>query len=246
MLARLRYLLLVACCTQLSAEGLGQLVGYVVKGGPSIGTQRWDDFEQDPLVGFHAVGQVESISEASPRTVYAALGFHRRGSAIRTGRRTYVDRTTGEEVRIANRTIPFRFDNVALTLGAKQIWPAGEGRQVFFSVGVRGERTVAVNLGGDVNNQNYGFGLAYPVEEFVTRWLYGVDFGGGFDFELAAALDGVVELRVSPDMSRQYFQPPLGNVVDPVTGNNVALRERSIRNLSLELSVGLRFLRYGA
>lgn len=233
---------LAAVCTPLA--GAGQYAGYVVKSGMSVATQRWDDFEQDPLVGFHAVGQVESISPGAPRTVYAALGFHRRGSAIRTGRRTYVDRTTGEEVRVANRTIPFRFDNVALTLGAKQIWPVGESTRVYFAVGVRGERTVAVDLGGDAANQNFGYGLAYPVEEFVTRWLYGVDFAGGFDFELAPALDGLIELRVSPDMSRQYFQPPLANVVDPVTGNNIALRERSIRNLSLELSVGIRVLRF--
>ena len=220
-----------------------QLTGYTLKAGPSVATQRWDDFEQDPLLGYHVDVQVESISEASPRTLYAALGFHRRGSAIRTGRRTYVDRATGQEVRVEGRTIPFRFDNLALALGVKQVYPFRENARAYFLVGLRGERTLSVDLGGDAVNQNYGYGLSYPVEEFVTRWLYGVDFGGGLDFELSPSLDGLIELRISPDLSRQYFQPPLNNVVDPFTGNNIALRERSIRNLGLELSLGLRLLR---
>lgn len=220
-----------------------QYTAYVVKAGPTVATQRWDDFEQDPLFGFHAALQAESIGEHTPRTVYAALGFHRRGSAIRTGRRTYVDRGTGEEVKVRNQTIPFRFDNVAASVGVKQAYPLGESAQVHFAIGIRGERNVAVDLGGRAGNQNYGYGLAYPVEEFVTKWVYGVDFGGGIDFPLAPTLDGVLELRVSPDLSRQYYQPPLGNIVDPVTGNARTLRERSIRNASLELSLGVRFIR---
>ena len=222
---------------------LAQRAAFVMKGGPSVATQKWDDFEQDPLVAFHLDAQVESISESTPRTLYAALGFHRRGSAIRTGRRTYVDRVSGEEVRIPNTTIPFRFDNVVLGVGVKQAYPLGAASRVHFALGLRGERTVAVDLGGDALGANFGYGLAYPVEEFVTRWLYGVDFGGGVDVPLAANLDGLVELRVSPDLSRQYYQPPLGNVVDPNTGASLSLRERSIRNVGLELSVGVRWLR---
>ena len=215
--------------------------GYTLKGGGTLATQRWDNFDRDPLLGTHVDLQVESVSFERPTSFYASLGYHQRGSAIRTRAFTFVDPSSGEETRVRPEALRFVFHNLALAVGGKQHYAVGDKRG-FVSFAVRGEYNLGTDF-GDVEENRLGFGFrpAFPVDEFVRDFLYGADVGAGLELPLSSRLDALLELRLSPDVSAQYEQPPL-QAFNPQTGNNEGVGQRSIRNLSIELSAGLRFL----
>ena len=230
--------LVVAAPTRLRAQ---TFTGYAVKFGPTLAMQRWDGFERDPLIGYHADLQVEQVSFERPTSFYASLGYHQRGSAIRTRAFRFVDPVTGVESSFRPEALRFVFHNLALALGGKQHYAVGTNRG-FVSFALRGEYNLATDFGDtDAQNFNFGYGPAYPLAEFTRRFLYGADVGAGLELPLGARTDALFELRLSPDVSAQYDQPPL-QFFSPVTGNNEGAAQRTINNLSLELSVGLRFL----
>ena len=223
---------------KLSAQAL---TGYTLKAGPTLAMQRWNDFDRDPLLGYHADLQVERIDFARPTSFYASLGYHQRGSAIRTRATRFVDPVSGEERVFRPESIRFVFHNLALALGGKQHYSLGAHRG-FVSFALRGEYNLATDLGdGGAGGLNFGYGTSFPVPEFTRDVLYGADLGVGAELALGARADALVELRLSPDMSAQYDQPAL-RFSNVVTGNNEVAAERTISNVSVELSVGLRFL----
>jgi len=234
----MRYLLFTASLLFFVANVHAQHIGYSLKIGPTMGVQQWDGFDQGPLFGYHADIQVENISETDARTLYAGLGFHQRGSANRF-RYSVLGRN-----EIRQTTTKFIFNNAVLTAGGKQIY-ALQNMQGHVSIALRGE--VNINSATKINDQelqnNEQFLLAFPQEQFVNRFLYGIDVGAGIDFPLSPTLDGLLEIRISPDLSRQYFQPPF-NGFDPFSGNNRNYPERRINNITFELSLGIRLIRY--
>ncbi len=216
-------------------------LGYTLKAGPTLATQRWDGFEQSPLIAYHADLQVERLDYSSPTSLFASLGYHQRGSAIRSRGFQYRDPATGQEVTIRPQSLRFVFSNLGLTLGGKQHYAVGD-RRGFVSLGLRGEYNLATDFGDtDGVNDDFGYGLAYPDDVYVRDFVYGVDVGVGLELQLSAKLDALLELRISPDVSQQYDQPPL-QFFSPVTGNNESSGQRRINNVSIELSVGLRLL----
>ena len=215
--------------------------GYTLKAGGVLATQRWDNFERDPLIGTHVDLQVESVSFEKPASFYASLGYHQRGSAIRTPAFVFVNPSTGQETRVRPEALRFVFHNLALAAGGKQHYAVGKHRG-FVSFAVRGEYNLGTDFGDvDESGLALGFRPNFPVEAFVRDFVYGADVGAGLELPLSSRLDALFELRLSPDVSAQYVQPPL-QAFNPQTGNNEGLGERSINNLSIELSVGLRFL----
>ena len=56
-------------------------------------------------------------------------------------------------------------------------------------------------------------------------------------------MGGFLEISGSPDFSFQYNQGPIDNVIDPFGGPNRSIGQRQIRNFTIEISFGLRFLR---
>lgn len=221
----------------ISASLAAQFTGYSLKGGMSMGTQRWESFDRQPLFGYHLDLQVESLSDVEPRTLYASLGYHQRGSSTRTFILTQAGMNTG-----TRRTETYQFNNLVLALGAKQTYGIGAGR-AHVALALRGEYTMSTNL-DDNPLSNTQFAVYRPSDDFVTRFMYGIDLGGGLDFSLSPSLDLLLELRASPDFARQYFQPPLANVLVPGDSNPRSIPELSIRNVSFEVSAGLRFVRY--
>lgn len=232
----------VALAVLAHAPSAGQSTGFSLKAGPSVAIQAWDSYDRDPLFGYHLDVQAESISD-QPRSFYASLGYHRRGSAIRT--RAFQGRDAAGNIQTVNPAdIKFLFNNVALALGAKQHRDLGNVRG-HISLALRGEVNVSTDLGGEEAERvnQLGIGLPYPTDEFVNRFVYGVDVGLGADVPLGPALDGLLELRVSPDLSRQYFQPAF-RYFDVRSGNNQNSPDRSINNITFELSLGLRWINF--
>lgn len=228
---------------QLSAQ---RLTGWTFAAGPTVATQRWDNFDQRPLLGYHGLVTVEQIDYDRGNGLYASLGYHQRGSAIKTPNLRYQDPSTGQERVFRSDAIKFLFNNVVLAAGAKKHYAVGQNRG-YVGFGLRGEVNVGTDFAGDDNDGtgttpiNYGFGLAYPTKPFVRRFIYGIDLEGGLEVPLAARLDGVAALRLSPDIARQYFQGPVP-YYNAFTRQNEIAPERKILNVSIELSLGIRFL----
>ncbi|MFK7937132.1 MAG: hypothetical protein AB8G22_26695 [Saprospiraceae bacterium] len=224
--------------TTLMAQGSS---AFGVKGGLSIGVQDWNDLQQDPLFGYHGAVYIETYEEEEPFAIFAQLGYHQRGSALRN--RQFFNINNGQPFRLDATN--FQFNNIALILGGKRKYPYGTGfNQVYYLLGIRGEYTFSTNLEEyRAFNERNPTASIYPFPEGVRRLNYGVTVGGGFEFMFQELVGGFVELSIHPDFSRQYEQPPLGNIIDPYTGQTRALPERLIRNLSFELSVGIRLIR---
>ena len=221
-----------------------QSYAFGIKGGLTVGLQKWDGFERDPLYKYHGIAFIESAEEGSPFALFAQLGYHVKGSAIRTKEQVF-NSPTGLRTFPAT-TQEFQFHNVSLTLGGKRKYDFTSNTKVYYLLGIRGDYTVSTNLGSfDENTTHYSFYFNRPVEENVRKFNFGATIGGGFELPLTEFVSANIELTVNPDFSRQYYREPINNVIIPNSGTNntTNLPEQTIRNTTLELSIGLRFLR---
>ncbi len=216
---------LIFCIGHLSSQSFY----FGPKGGIGINTQQWNNFDRDPL--FSPFGDIflESYAEDSPSSLYTSLGFHTRGSALRL-----ITFNSGSSFSNS-----FKFNNIVLIAAAKRILDLGKKAKPYYLLGIRAEYTVSNNL-EEYNNFQSAF---YPIDFYINKFNYGFTVGGGFQFEFSEMYGGFIEFAVHPDVSLQYEQPPIPNVINPYDGRTITIPERRIRNLSLEITFGLRFLR---
>lgn len=216
----------------------GQSSAFGVKGGLTVGVQQWSGFEQDPLLKYHGILFIESYNPDEPFAVFAQGGFHQKGSAIRN--RNYRDINSQGYIRPPARE--FIFNNLSVTLGAKQKFDLGVTTKWYWLLGVRGDYTLSNNL-----DEYTAINLIYPIypldsDIFLRKFNYGITFGAGLDLPVSDLMGVMLEFTVNPDLSYQYIQPAVGNVVDPYTGGTRTISERRIRNLTFEVTLGFRFL----
>lgn len=231
--------IILACTLGLSTA---QSTAYVFNVGPTIGTQKWDNsLDRQLLFAWHAALSVESVNNESDKSsLFAQLGYHVKGSANR-----YQYFNSLGSFRF--QTEQFKFNNICLLIGAKQKFafgPSGRSKYFYFG-GIRGNYTVSTNLKqlGERNPQLVQYGI-YPFEGGVRKWSGGLSVGGGIQFDFAELIGGQLQLSVNPDVTNQYFQGPIPNVIDPFgSGQTFTIPERRIRNTTLEISLGLRLLR---
>lgn len=217
---------------------MAQSRAYGVKGGLTIGTQKWGNFEQDPLFSYHGAISVESVSEANSFGLFAQLGYHAKGSAWRN---VQFRNFGSNNVSVVTRK--FKFENVALVLGFKNNFKELGNYSLYYLFGIRGDYNVRTNL-KEYEDQNAFFGAPiYPFDEAVRKITYGATLGGGLQFPFTEFVSGIVEVTISPDFSDQYRQGAFNGTVYQ-NGAPVArsFAERKIRNLVFEVSVGFRFL----
>jgi len=209
-----------------------------VKGGLLVGIQKWESLQRDPLLKYHGDIYIESVPEGNEFALFAQGGLHLKGSAERNTRFFDVNGNSFDPP-----TREFIFRNVSVVLGAKQKFDFGATASTYYSFGIRGDYTINTNLNEFQNFTAVSPGI-YPVDFFVRKFNYGVSVGGGFEFPFSELIGAVVDLSVNPDFSFQYRQPAIGNVTSPFNPSQViTIPERKIVNLTLELSVGFRFLR---
>lgn len=228
-------LLLGMAWSSLSAQS----TAFGIKGGLTIGVQQWNGFQQDPLFKYNGILFVESAPEGNEFAVFAQAGYHIKGSAIRN--RNVRDRFDDTKVyRLPAQD--FQFRNISLVLGGKQKYDFSAAAKAYYLIGIRGDYTVSTNLKEyEAINLLYN-SLYFPIDGFVNKWNYGVTVGGGLEFPFAELVGGIIELTVNPDFSRQYRQPEIPNVYDPFTGGSRTIPERLIRNITFEVTVGLRLI----
>ncbi len=219
--------------TVIADPAFGQSYAFGVKGGPSIGFQRWGEGQRDPLWVYHVAGFIESAPPLDEGVIYGQFGYHVRGSAIRYPAVSY------QGINLKQRTEEFRYNNISLALGFKKRYSIGIGI-AYYMFGLRGDYTVSTNLNKYEDLVQYFY---YPFEANVRKFNYGLSLGGGWEIPMGDYVSGVIELSFHPDFSRQYDQPSIPNVVDPYTGANRTIPERRIVNYTGEISFGFRFLR---
>ncbi len=219
---------------------LSQSFYFGIKGGSSIGYQKWETFNQKPVLTYHVATFLESYSEDNPlNSLYVQLGYHNRGSALRNaiGITIY-----NEYYRLPTRN--FLFHNISLGLGAKRKQDFKDNLKTFYSFGLRGEYTIGTNLAKYADLNKRMSSLYYPDELFVKKWTYGATVGGGLEYSFSELVEGLFEITINPDLSNQYDQPQLGSIIDPYhPGNTTTIPRRRIKNTTVEITIGIRFMR---
>ena len=234
--------LLIVLTLSLTMPLFSQGYAFGIKGGLTVGTQKWDNtLSRDALFSYHGIAFIESISDADEFALFAQAGYHVKGSAIRN--RNFVNALTGNVFRPDAQA--FKFNNISLTLGAKQKFDLNGYSKWYWLLGIRGDYTVSTNLDeySRFNERNPAYAI-YPFDEptFIRDINYGVTVGAGLQLPMSDYIAGILEFSVNPDFSFQYEQPEIPNVTDPYTGNTRTIPQRQIRNLTFELTLGLRFL----
>lgn len=238
---RIQLLGLCLAAILLPASFFAQSTAYVIQAGPTVGIQKWDNsFDREPLFKYHVALAIETVDNEEDRSaLFMQLGYHIKGSANRFS----FLQSGGGGLQVF--TEEFRFNNISFLLGAKGKYPidAGGKTRYFYFGGIRTDYTLNTNIDELASRSPY-LAIYYPQIGFVNRWMFGVSAGGGLEFKFSELIGGQVTLSVNPDLTNQYRQPPLPNVIDPYNpGQSITISERRIRNTTLELSVGLRLLR---
>lgn len=233
---QIRTLLLIgACFLFLLTDGHTQSFVFGPKIGPSLAFQRWRNLpDRGALFNYHGSFFIESYQENEPSSLYAEVGFHRRGS---TELRTFVNATGTAASRSRQSYI---FNNVNLIAGAKRILNMEKSAQPYYILGVRAEYTVSTNL-----EEFIQFAPWTPAPQFVNSFNYGFTVGGGFQYDFSELVGGAIEVSIHPDISKQFDQPPFDNITNPFSlgSNRLSLPQQQIRNISLEISLVLRLKR---
>ncbi len=224
---KLQYFLYVLLLCMVCAEGLhGQGYAFGLKVGPTLGTQRLEGgVGNSALLQYHGAVFIETVSEESTSSLFAEAGYHIKGRSERI--RSGINFFTGNPYDSYN--LQMKFHNVSLSLGGKQRFLTG-ALNAYYSMALRTEYNLKHEL-------DFYQGLSAGVNKFV----YGITLGGGFEFPFGEFVSGILDFRVSPDISRQIFVPPF-QWINPITGSEQIFREQSVRNIALEVSVGFRFL----
>ena len=178
------------------------------------------------MIDFYAESHDDEINK-----LYASLGYHTRGSAIRN---------FGLNLNSFN---PYKFNNAVLEVGFKQVLSAGKKFNGYYFLGGRLEYTISTNL--QARNQFSVYNLVD--ETFVNKINYGLTIGGGFEHELSSTRVLFLEVAINPDASRQYHQRQSVVIINPNPSQfnpqqTITLQPQEVRNISIEIKVGLKFL----
>jgi hypothetical protein len=213
-----------------------------VKGGLTVANQSFNDgssFNNGLLIAYHGDAYIENNPEDNSSVLYAQVGYHVRGHARRFVRGV-AETSGGNLIEVPGFTQRFAFNNAVLGLGFKKRNVLNR-ENAYYTLGLRGEYTINTNLptaGGSP------YSLFFLTDDFVRKINYGLSLGGGMEFKFSELVGGFLEINVHPDVSRQYFQPPLNITFRDPFGQVInGIPEQTTRNLSLEVSLGIRFLK---
>ena len=237
----MRFVFSILLFTAVFGQMSAQSTAFVLNGGLSIGFQKWDNsFDRQPLYKYHVALAIESVNnETDDAAVFMQFGYHIRGSATRF-------RFFYQGGGIDEYSQEFQFRNLSLILGGKQKFPLGRRSRYFYYGGVRGDYTLNTNIDELAGAQTLQYAIYYPFVGSMRRWMAGVSAGGGIEFPFTDLIGGQLTFSVHPDFLYQYNQPSISNVTnpyDPTGSTKITIPERRIRNITLELSFGLRLLR---
>lgn len=205
------------------------------KAGLTMANQNWDGYERRPLFSYHGAIFMESFDPYYRGSLFMQLGYQNRGSSLT------INNLSGG----FNFSEGLTFSNLAVTIGAKKrLLITSISSTPYYYVGVRGEYNISNNT-EDIQERfsSSAASLFYPFPTYVNDFVYGITFGGGFEFVGSEFVFPAIEFTVSPDLSFQYRSPDGIPVVNPFNGQPTTLPERKIRNVTFEVSLILKFKR---
>jgi hypothetical protein len=206
------------------SEATAQDNAYGVLGGLTVGTQKWNGFDRDPLLTWNGRFFYESLLNER-LSVVGEVGLHNRGSGILA---QYIIPGTGKLQTNYSKMV---FRNVSVLGAAKQVYEIKENLEGYMKLGIRVEYTVADT-----------FDIFEQYSEAIRPFNYGVTFGGGLHFgPKDGPIQFVLDAQVSPDFSQQLYAPT-ANVWNRYTQQVQTFPEQKVTNLSFEITLGIRFV----
>lgn len=206
------------------SEAKAQDNAYGFLGGVTVGMQRWNGFERDPLLSWNGRVFYESLL-SDKLSVVGELGLHNRGSSILS---QYTVPGTNKFTTNYSKIV---IRNASFLGAAKQVYNVNESVEAFIKLGVRLEYTVADT-----------FEIFQGFSDAIQPFNYGITFGGGFHFgPKDGPLQFVLDAQISPDFSQQIYAPA-GFVYNRYTQQNQAFAEQKVSNITFEISLGIRFV----
>lgn len=197
---------------------------YGLIGGLTVGTQRWNGFDRDPLLTWNGRAFYESIV-TDKFSAIVEFGLHNRGSGLLN--QFIIQGQPGLTTNYSKMV----FRNMSLMAGAKQVYSLKENTEAFVKLGVRVEYTVADT-----------FEIFEQYSEAVQPFNYGVTLGGGFHFgPKDGPIQFILDAQVSPDFSQQLFAPQ-AQIWNRYTQQYQQFSEQKVTNLSFEISLGIRWV----
>lgn len=197
---------------------------YGIIGGMTLGTQKWNGFDRDPLITWNGRAFYESIL-TDKLSVIGELGLHNRGSGILS---QYIIPGTSNLQSNYSKMV---FRNLSLMAAAKQVYSLKENTEAFVKLGLRLEYTIADT-----------FEIFEQYAEAIRPFNYGVTFGGGFHFgPKDGPIQFILDAQVSPDFSQQLFAPQ-ALIYNRFTQQYQTFSEQKVTNLSFEISLGIRWV----
>jgi hypothetical protein len=224
----MRFFILFFLTVLFVADSEAQSYAFGLKLGPTIGIQQWNGFSgRDPLFKYHGDLFIESASDEDKFSLYAELGYHIKGSSLRTN--AYYNPHIGQNIEA--RTSSLQFKNAALEVGAKQKFDFGLASKAYYGFGLRAEYNIDVDLDG--------FFRIY--EGLENKFVYGVTVSAGMEIPFSPFVSGIIEASVSPDLSKQIYILPQKTGFTNASGE-IITPEQSVVNTVFEISFGIRFL----
>ena len=223
----MKYILTTICLLLISFNLSAQQMGFGVKGGLTVGTQK----DKRALVSYHGAAFFETLSKWKEKNVtsrygfVAQLGYHRRGGSYNAG------------IWGANNTIVANdiFHNLSLATLLKGSYKFGN-LLPYYATGLRLDVTVASSVINSIDAQG------------ITPVNFGLWLGGGIDWEPVKLPFGLfLEVNISPDLTPQVFFPR-GTVVGYQSWNSSTTQTRTfgedyrIINVCIEVSLGVKFI----
>jgi len=193
--------------------------------------QKWNSYERDilftPCIDVFSESHDDELNK-----LYASIGYHTRGSTVR-----------GFGFNAYN---PYKFNNLVLELGGKRMLTTEKKYNGYYMLALRAEYTLSTNLSERGGTSIYNL----VSDDFVNKFNYGATVGGGFEMEMGYSKVAFIELSVNPDLSKQYEQTETLTIENPNpipnpigTNQFITIVPQEVRNVSLELKVGIKFLR---
>jgi putative salt-induced outer membrane protein YdiY len=216
------FILIIGLLSILDLQAQDNAYGLI--SGLTVGTQKWNGFERDPLLTWNVRGFYESILNDG-LSVDLEFGYHNRGSAIL--QQGFVSGTN----QLVSEYYKMRIGNLSVLGAAKKIYQLKDNVEAYAKLGVRLEYSVTDS-----------FEIFEQYTDAIQPFNYGFTLGGGFHFgPVDGPLQFVLDFQVSPDFSQQIYAPA-GAIVNRFTGQPVQFSEQKVVNLSLEVSLGIRFV----
>lgn len=221
-------LIVTICCMSVIARGQSFYFG--PKGGIAVAYQQWNQSDRAPILTLNGDLFIESLDDDGRGSFYASLGYHTRGSGLRIN--------NSLTNRVGN--VQFRYNNVSLGAGVKKRIDITAIPVLYYSAGIRLEYTANTNLA------ETGSGLVtggFLFEPFVRDFNYGMTVGGGMELPTWDQAIPFIEINFMPDISVQYDQFESITTTDPVTNTPITFGPKRIRNITFEITVGVKLLR---